>query len=510
MNTLLLVDADPRTLNVLGVSLRQAGYEVVTASDGSEALAKIEACPPKLLVTATRLQKLDGYDLVGKVRDRPATAGLPVMFLANEDTADDRRRALDLGVDEFLPKPVFVRELVARAQLLLARQAQHEIDETPKLGRTRIAGSTLDLAVVDLVLNFEASRRSGVVHLRSGGADAHLYLRDGRVIDAELGALRGEDAVYESFGWLDAQFEVELKPVMKKDLIGCTTQTLVRRGMQRASEALRQPTPTPAPVSRSASAPAESANAVVRSSSAPVTREIGAGDAEAAVDAAAAGLPSESRWTRRVVAAAVIGAAALVFAAGLRSTDFWKADAGHDDHAGPAESKAGAAPALATESLLAAATPRAAAAERGEANPSTVPAAITAPASPTGDPQPQMDPVPATGLPAVRGAGREAPLEMKLASANLSPLVRDAQRALLKGDTERALSLAKQAVAANSADAEAWLTLAASQRASGDLPGAAQTYRSCVDQAQTAGLQHCRILAKRASGEGPLPGLAAP
>src|SRR5579864_4894142 len=148
MNKLLLVDADPRTLNVLGMSLRQGGYDVAIASDGAEALAKIEASPPRLLVTATRLQKLDGYDLVGKVRDRLATAGLPVIFLATEDTAEDRRRALELGVEEFLKKPVFVREVVARVQLLLARQAQQEIDETPKLGRTRIAGSTLDMAVV--------------------------------------------------------------------------------------------------------------------------------------------------------------------------------------------------------------------------------------------------------------------------------------------------------------------------------------------------------------------------
>ena len=522
MNKLLLVDADPRTLNVLGVSFRQGGYDVAIASDGAEALAKIEASPPRLLVTATRLQKLDGYDLVGKVRDRPATAGLPVIFLASEDTAEDRRRALELGVEEFLKKPVFVREVVARAQLLLSRQAQQEIEETPKLGRTRIAGSTLDVAVVDLVQSFEASGRSGVVHLRNGNDDAHLYLRDGRVIDAEVGPLHGEDAVYESFRWVDARFEIELKPVMKKDLIGCTTQTLLRRGMQRVGEALHQTTAAPDPpvsspaASARAAVPAESTQAVVRSSSAPVTREIAGVDAEAALDAAAAGLPSESRWTRRIVAVAVLGAAALVFVGGLRSTSFWKAGANHENQAPPTDpANAGVAPAKATESLLAAPTSHAAeAAPRGEANSAAGPAEGTTSSGDTGEVQPSAADGPrAAGLPPTPAVGREAPLDVKLAAANLSPLVRDAQRALLKGDTERALSLARQAVAENSADAEAWLSLGAAQRAAGDIAAAATTYRSCVGQAQTAGLQHCRILAKRtsgASGEVALPAPDAP
>jgi hypothetical protein len=76
-----------------------------------------------------------------------------------------------------------------------------------------------------------------------------------------------------------------------------------------------------------------------------------------------------------------------------------------------------------------------------------------------------------------------------------SPLVRDAQRALLKGDTARAIELAQKAVVKDGSDADGWLTLAAARKASGDFTGASDAYQSCIAQAQTEGVVHCRVLA---------------
>ena len=65
---LLLVDADPRSVRVLEVSLKKAGYSVTTATDGLDALAKIESLTPDLVLSDTRLPKLDGYSLVRKLK----------------------------------------------------------------------------------------------------------------------------------------------------------------------------------------------------------------------------------------------------------------------------------------------------------------------------------------------------------------------------------------------------------------------------------------------------------
>ena len=235
---LLLVDADPRSVRVLEVSLKKAGYSVTTATDGLDALAKIESLTPDLVLSDTRLPKLDGYTLVRKLKERPEWASIPIVFLTSQKSIEDKIRGLELGVEDYLTKPIFVRELIARVNLLLARRTQENIATTrgTSSGRTRFAGSTSDMAVVDLLQTFEVSRKSGVVHLRSGAQEGHVYFRDGKVVDAELGRLRGEEAIYRALIWNEANFEVEFRAVANEDVIGGSTQAILMEGMRRVDE----------------------------------------------------------------------------------------------------------------------------------------------------------------------------------------------------------------------------------------------------------------------------------
>jgi DNA-binding response OmpR family regulator/cytoskeletal protein RodZ len=235
---LLLVDADPRSVRVLEVSLKKAGYSVTTATDGLDALAKIESLTPDLVLSDTRLPKLDGYTLVRKLKDRPEWAGIPIVLLTSQRSIEDKIRGLELGVEDYLTKPIFVRELIARVNMLLAKRTQENIaaSKTSVTGRTRFQGSTTDMAVVDLLQTFEVSRKSGVVHLHSGTQDAKVYFRDGKVVDAEVARLRGEEAIYRALIWNEATFEVEFKSVTNEDVIGSSTQAVLMEGMRRVDE----------------------------------------------------------------------------------------------------------------------------------------------------------------------------------------------------------------------------------------------------------------------------------
>ena len=124
---LLLVDADPRSVRVLEVSLKKAGYSVTTATDGLDALAKIESLTPDLVLSDTRLPKLDGYTLVRKLKERNEWSAIPIVFLTSQKSIEDKIRGLELGVEDYLTKPIFVRELIARVNLLLARRTQENI-----------------------------------------------------------------------------------------------------------------------------------------------------------------------------------------------------------------------------------------------------------------------------------------------------------------------------------------------------------------------------------------------
>lgn len=235
---LLLVDADPRSVRVLEVSLKKAGYSVTTAVDGADALAKIELSAPDLVLTDTRLPNVDGYALVRALKERADWALIPIVFLTSQKSIEDKIRGLELGVEDYLTKPIFVRELIARVNMLLARRTQEGIATraTSIAGRTRFSGQLADMGVVDLLQTFEVSRKSGVAHITHRGFEAHVYFRDGKVVDANLGRLAGEEAVYRTLIWNEGGFEVEFCRVDNADTITSSTQGLLMEGMRRVDE----------------------------------------------------------------------------------------------------------------------------------------------------------------------------------------------------------------------------------------------------------------------------------
>jgi CheY-like chemotaxis protein len=222
----------------LEVSLKKAGYSVTTAKDGADALTKLELSTPDLILSDTRLPNLDGYGLVRKLKERIEWAQIPVVFLTSQKSIEDKIRGLELGVEDYLTKPIFVRELIARVNLLLARRAREGFvtRQMTTTGRTRFAGSLADMGIVDLIQTFEVSRKSGIVHLFYESGDAHIHFRDGKVVDAALGALVGEEAVYRALLLNEGTFEVEFCKVDNPDLIEVTTQGLLMEGMRRVDE----------------------------------------------------------------------------------------------------------------------------------------------------------------------------------------------------------------------------------------------------------------------------------
>jgi CheY-like chemotaxis protein len=160
-----------------------------------------------------------------------------VVFLTSQKSIEDKIRGLELGVEDYLTKPIFVRELTARVNLLLARRTQeHLVTAMPLSRRTRLSGSLEDMGVVDLLQTFEVSRKSGIARIGDRRREVRVYFRDGKVVDAELGHLRGEEAVYRALIWNSGHFEVEFCPVNNEDIIPTSTQGLLMEGMRRVDE----------------------------------------------------------------------------------------------------------------------------------------------------------------------------------------------------------------------------------------------------------------------------------
>jgi len=129
MHDILLVDDDPKMLEILGVSLGKRGFTVRTASNGNDALAQAADRPPSLVILDLALPDMTGLDVLARLRSSEDSA-CPVLFLSAEPDLNARVSALEGGAHDFLQKPVPLRELHARIDGALQRSTQARASET--------------------------------------------------------------------------------------------------------------------------------------------------------------------------------------------------------------------------------------------------------------------------------------------------------------------------------------------------------------------------------------------
>ena len=236
---LLLVDGDPKSLRVLDVSLKKAGFDVTTATSGTEALALLEAAVPDLIISDTDLDQMDGFELCRQIKARQDWNKIPFLFVSGRKSIEDKIRGLELGVEDYLSKPIYIKEIGIRVRTALQR-AERERMESRREGRTRFAGDLADVGVVDLVQTIELNRKSGIIHIvNRDNRRGSMFFRDGKVVDAEVGRLSGASAVYRLFSWSEGQFAVEFKQIRRHDVVDTPMAPLLMEGMRRLDETTR-------------------------------------------------------------------------------------------------------------------------------------------------------------------------------------------------------------------------------------------------------------------------------
>jgi len=116
---ILVVDDVAKNVKLLVDLLTVKGYSAVSASSGREALAKVEAEQPDLVLLDVVMPEMSGYEVCRKIRENPATEILPVVMVTALDPGEERTKGLDSGADDFLTKPINQAELLARVRSLL-------------------------------------------------------------------------------------------------------------------------------------------------------------------------------------------------------------------------------------------------------------------------------------------------------------------------------------------------------------------------------------------------------
>ena len=233
---LLLVDGDPKSLRVMEVSLKKAGFSVTTAVNGRDALEKCEISPPDLILSDTKMPEMDGFELCRRLKTDDRYRGTPFIFLTGQKSVEYKVKGLELGVEDYLTKPIYIKEIVTRVKILLQKKEKERLEK--KDLKASFAGSLADMGVVDLVQTLEMGKKSGALHVKNRkGVEAVAYFRDGRILDCELGGkVVGENAFYRLLNWQEGEFAIEFKPIEREERIPVSTQGLLMEGMRRIDE----------------------------------------------------------------------------------------------------------------------------------------------------------------------------------------------------------------------------------------------------------------------------------
>ena len=228
----LIADDDPLALQSMLDALTGLSITVRAARDGEEALRLAKAERPHLILLDVMMPRLDGFQVASLLKQDPATAEIPVIFVSALGAPKDKVRGLNLGAEDYLAKPIHVEELQARVMTVLRRA------RPPKREVSLASGQLEAMNLLSLVQMFEGERRTARLLLARGDEQGEITFVEGRVTRAAQGKRKGKAAVYQLLTWQEGSFQM-VPPETSSQAGGevdAPAQVLLMEGMRRLDE----------------------------------------------------------------------------------------------------------------------------------------------------------------------------------------------------------------------------------------------------------------------------------
>jgi len=234
----LVVDDNALILDLLMKAL-MPHCDTRAAADGADALLKIVDDPPDLVVCDYRMPGLDGRQLYEKLRARQQTKSIPFIFLASRSDIEEKLRPIVEGVEEFIAKPFFLKDLVRRAKKVVDRLHLEKL-QNRAVRPGVVQGRLEEMSILDLMQSLEMGQKSCELTVRRGEETARLFFSGGQCKDARLGASEGEAAVYQAVRWADGEFEIDFNSSASRNTIARTTTGLLMEALRLMDEEQRE------------------------------------------------------------------------------------------------------------------------------------------------------------------------------------------------------------------------------------------------------------------------------
>jgi CheY-like chemotaxis protein len=229
---ILIADPELESARGLTKALRTRGYQVHYAPDGSRALEVAVLRHPELVLFDEACTLIDARTFSQILRTNPRTEHVPVV-LTTRSLDPDKSRGLR---DGYFQKPFNVDEVLARIEHLFRRtEAAKELKGESK----EIEGNLSQMSIADLLQILAMNRRSGRLNLVREGERGELYLAEGRPINAKVGIVEGEKALFRLLGWQQGSFSFFPGTPASRQRIQRAMDDALLEGMRQADEVAR-------------------------------------------------------------------------------------------------------------------------------------------------------------------------------------------------------------------------------------------------------------------------------
>ena len=210
----LVVDDSALLREILTDALKERGFQVATAPDGSEALRLVCERRPDLIIADILMPVMDGWALCEEVRRNKTTCDIPIVFLTTERDVPKRIKGLEMGADDYVCKPFSKEELLARVDSVLRRVSASRRSRRKKKSthpdEFSLTGNSSHITIPDVLQMLSMNHNTGTLHLR-GRSVANIFYKEGQIINAEVQGLKGQKALFRIMAWPDVRYEFEPK-----------------------------------------------------------------------------------------------------------------------------------------------------------------------------------------------------------------------------------------------------------------------------------------------------------
>lgn len=234
---ILMVDDEIDYLTLTRLKLVNEGFDVTAVDSAADALAAMEKAPPDLVVADVLMPEMDGITMLRRMKESNAPWGdTPLIFISGKDDSRTKVEALHLGAEDYLVKPVDLKELAARIRNVIRRDAKWRKGGAVSAQAAGVVGDLKNLGIPEIVQTLHLGLKTACVRIKRKEGEGRIWFENGRIRHCEIGDLSGESAFYEMLRWQEGPFVIAHGQGTKLRTIEMDEMQLMMEGLRRLDE----------------------------------------------------------------------------------------------------------------------------------------------------------------------------------------------------------------------------------------------------------------------------------